>query len=443
MLDLASCPLSGSFLENKSMHRKVGFFTAGAVMFCMLLSESCSRVAAAPLVIDHNSVAKYAEIPQVWIDRVKTMWLDVPGESHSLGYRLGCELLEAADTRFQVNVVDSGTPERLTTNYLRVSRATWGDVSSSAGWGYSYGEEDWYTSDLAVQRTKAHIRYANTNRFALSVIGFGWCWDMTWINSPGGTVDPVYQVRWAGSSASGPDGSLRWGLDAGDQPLTGNRVCMDTYLNATAQYSEFCKTSGFPTTVFFTTGPVDGGGNTGESGYQRHLKHQHIRNFVRASSDAILFDYADILCWSNGGSEQTTSWTDFGGTRRTYQVIHPDNMLDLDGTSAEDGDHIGKRGALRLGKALWFMLARIAGWDPDSVPSAPPLQASVSTPGIVGLGFNARSNVAYTVQFTSDLTTHPWQTLTNIPVQPADCSFQVHDPITPAGHRFYRVQQAP
>ncbi len=45
-------------------------------------------------------------------------------------------------------------------------------------------------------------------------------------------------------------------------------------------------------------------------------------------------------------------------------MIHSDNMLNLDGTPhTEDGDHIGQRGALRLGKALWWMLARIAGWD--------------------------------------------------------------------------------
>jgi hypothetical protein len=45
-------------------------------------------------------------------------------------------------------------------------------------------------------------------------------------------------------------------------------------------------------------------------------------------------------------------------------------MKDLDGTYAEDGDHIGERGALRLAKAMWWMLARIAGWEPEG-PSAP------------------------------------------------------------------------
>ena len=39
-------------------------------------------------------------------------------------------------------------------------------------------------------------------------------------------------------------------------------------------------------------------------------------------------------------------------------------MLNLDGSTTEDGDHIGEKGAIRLAKALWWMLARIAGWDP-------------------------------------------------------------------------------
>jgi hypothetical protein len=39
-------------------------------------------------------------------------------------------------------------------------------------------------------------------------------------------------------------------------------------------------------------------------------------------------------------------------------------MLELDGSPhAEDGDHIGGRGALRLGKAVWWLMARIAGWN--------------------------------------------------------------------------------
>ena len=316
------------------------------------------------LIVDHSAVNLCQYIPQTYIDLVKCMWLNVPGESHSAAYRTGCELLMGQDSRFQVNVVESGDPEGPTDQHLRVSRAVRSDYS---GWGYGYGEANWYTNADAVQHTKDHLTYCNGNGLPIAALGFGWCWDMTWQNGPGGGIDPLLQVRWAGSSEGGPDGSLRWGLDAADYDQTNNHVCMDTYLDATQQYVDHCQANGYPTRVFFTTGPVDGGGNTGENGYQRHLKHEHIRSYIQASTDLILFDYADILCWGDDGVEQTTSWTDYGGTLRTFQVIHPDSLKDLEGNDDSSVGHIGANGALRLAKALWWMLARLAGWDGSAV----------------------------------------------------------------------------
>jgi len=243
------------------------------LVLCLLTGLS-SAASAAPLVVDHHAVEHYADIPQYYIDQVKTLWIAVPGESHSQAYRDGCQYLENLDPRFQVSIVESGTPQGPTGAYLRISRATWGDVSNAGGWIYGYGEEDWYTSAAAIQRTQDGLTYCNAQGLTPTAFGFGWCWDMTWTNGPGGGLDTDYQVRWAGSSAGGPQGNLRWGLNAADQALTGNSVCMDTYLNATRQYITHCQTQGYPTRVFYTTGPVDGSGNIGENGYQRHLKSE-------------------------------------------------------------------------------------------------------------------------------------------------------------------------
>ncbi|MBN1463429.1 MAG: T9SS type A sorting domain-containing protein [Paludibacteraceae bacterium] len=337
------------------------------VLFCLLPANLFSQ----QIIADHTVVDKYDQIPQLYINKVKEMWVTIPGESHSLGYRVGCQLLADLNAAYPVSVTESGNPEVYTNEHLRLSKATWGDVSSETGWQYGYGEEDWYTSPLAISRTKNHISYCNTNSLAIAAMGFGWCWDMTWTNSPTGTIDPLYQVRWAGSSDGGPQGNAAWGLDANDSVLTGNSVCMDNYLIATTEYSNYCAANSYPTKLFFTTGPVDGGGNTGENGYQRSIKHEYIRNYVQASSDRILFDYADILCWSDAGEQHTITWTDYGSVLRTFQYIHSDNMLDLDGSYAEDGDHIGQRGAVRLAKALWWMLARISGWDGIATDSKP------------------------------------------------------------------------
>lgn len=322
----------------------------------------CLEAVADPIVIDHTSVDLYDKIPDTYLAEIKKKWLTVPGESHSLGYRLGLQLLAQENPKFGAKVQDSGVPEGPTSEYLRVSKASWGDVGRETGWRYGYGEEDWYTSETAVNRTLAFLTYANENDRPVGAVGFGWCWDTTSQNKPAGEPDPVHHVRWAGSSKGGPEGDLMWGLDAEDQALTGNSISMDTYLAATQKYSDYCRSKGYETKVFFTTGPVDGSG--GESGYQRQLKHDHIRQYVAKSEGEYLFDYADILAWSNDAQQNLKTWKDTAGNEKRYQMIHPENMLDLDGTYQEDGDHIGQRGAVRLGKALWVMMARQAGWDP-------------------------------------------------------------------------------
>jgi hypothetical protein len=375
------------------------------IPLALYLLTLASTAAPQQIIADHTVVDSYAGIPQQYIDSVRTWWVTVPGESHSAGYRIGLALLQSIDSNYAVAILESGTPDSLSSGALRFSRATWGDLSSASGWRYGYGEEDWYTNQTAVARTAAGIRYCNTQGRPLHATGFGWCWDMTWQNAPGGTEDPVYLVRWAGSSESGPQGSLRWGLDAGDSVLTGNSVCMDTYLAATQLYIDSCTANGWSTAVFFTTGPVDGNDDS-ENGYQREIKHQYMRQYVQQDTTRVLFDYADILCWADDGSQHVATWND-GGTPRQYPQIHADNMLDTNGSYVEDGDHIGQRGAVRLAKAMWWMLARLAGWDGtpsgitadiNTVNDDPGLQMSVQPNP-----FRRQTIISYTIPRAGDV----------------------------------------
>lgn len=304
------------------------------------------------IIADHTVVDRFDDIPQVYIDLVKKMFVSVPGESHSEGYRYGLTQLEVLFPAYAVSVLEYGPPEENTSSNLRFSRVTWGDYYSTSGWIYSYGEEDWWTNATALVRTKASIAYCNTHNLDLAAIGFGWCWDAT--GPPGtATVDPIYGVHWYGWSVNSPEGNLPWGLDDADKSVTGNSVNLDGYLEATQAYIDYCTANKYSTKVFFTTGPVDTYDE--EAGYQGHLKYERIRDYVKADETRILFDYADILCYNNAGELSTTLWNG-----HTYPIIHPEN-----GT----GDpiaHIGSVGTLRLAKAMWWMLARIAGWDGQS-----------------------------------------------------------------------------
>lgn len=279
--------------------------------------RTLSNAQGGQIIADHTVVDKYDEIPQYYIDRVKGMWLTVPGESHSQAYRTGLLLLEQLYPKYAVSVVESGTPQAYTTSNLRASRATWGSYrEGQTGWVYFYGEQDWFTSAGAISRTKAGITYCNTHSLNIAAIGFGWCYD--------------------------PDF---------------NFSNITSYLSATQEYIDYCTANGYATKVFFTTGPIDGDsytnlGNGGAYGYNIWLRMKAIRDYVALDETRILFDYADILAYDENG----TYWTlPYGGN--SYEVISPTNLGD-----GRTG-HIGSAGSVRLAKAMWWMLARIAGWN--------------------------------------------------------------------------------
>ncbi len=302
------------------------------------------------IIADHTAVENFNKIPASYIDEVKKMLVSFVGESHAYGFISGLDALEKELPSFSSN---TGTGEMPTSSYLRVNS------------GPTIGEAEWFTwraypenSMPAVATTiKNHIREYHEDGHPISVLGFAWCWDMVGLAVSGGESDPdpVYGCKYWGLSEGGPDGNLGWGLDEQDFALSGNRVCLDTYLEATQEYIDYCAENGFNTRVVFTTGPVDGGGGgyfRGEKGYQGYLKNERIRDYVRADESRILFDYADILSYDNDGKITTASWNG-----HTYPVCTEANeypFLDA---------HISRVGELRLAKATWWMLARIAGWD--------------------------------------------------------------------------------
>lgn len=272
-------------------------------------SGSGGGITGGQIIADHRAVDGYDDIDPEYFDEIHKMWLVIAGESHSEAYRNGLSALAGADPDLNVNVTVSGIPEAYTSLHLRVSRGTWGDVSNETGWVYGYGEEDWFTSETAISRTKAGISYCHANSFTISVFGFGWCWD-----------DHI-------------------GVDE-----------MFGYLAATSEYMDYCADNNIPTTIVFTTGPVDG--YSGEDAYNNYLRWQAVRDYVAAHPETILFDYADILCWDDDNIQSTTTYNDM-----TIPIISPYSL-----TGSGTG-HIGMNGAVRIAKAMCWMLARLAGWD--------------------------------------------------------------------------------
>ncbi len=315
----------------------------------ILLFAQISMILNGQIIADHTVVDRFDDIPQQYIDEVKKMLLIVAGESHTNGYFEGLLALKKRYPELKAEWTSAGAPHRYTDKYLRIGRNTWGDYDNETGWINWYGEEDWFTNPTALSRTKAGIKYSYDNGLTISAMGFGWCSDQ--ISGPSTIgIDPVFRVHWAGRSKNGPEGNKAWGIDEEDYTVTRNSICMDTYIIATQEYIDYCAKNSIPTTIFFTTGPVDS--YSLEDHYQGFLKHEHLRAYVRADPSRILFDYADILCFDDDGSATSNSWN-----RHLYPAITPTNL-----TPMAPG-HISKAGSIRLAKAMWWMLARIAGWD--------------------------------------------------------------------------------
>lgn len=269
------------------------------------------------LIADHNAVAAFDGIPQRWIDEVKKMQIAYVGESHAVSIGIGMQSIENTDAKYAVNVNTS--PLAYTDQHLRVANLFWGDLSNETGWR-NIGEEDWYKNALGISRIKAGLTYVNdTANLPVSAIGFGWCWDPN------------------ERAAQMPD-----------------------YINATQEYIDYCISNSFDTKVLFTTGPVDGSNASGEIGWNKYLAYEAIRNAVNSSESRILFDFADILCYDDGSEiPHTVVWDG-----NTYPVITPANY----GTGSQA--HMSETGCIRLAKAMWWMMARVAGWNgvPDDEP---------------------------------------------------------------------------
>jgi hypothetical protein len=122
----------------------------------------------------------------------------------------------------------------------------------------------------------------------------------------------------------------------------------------------------------YMTGHANGTGETGNL----HLRNQQIRNYCIANNK-VLYDFYDIECYDPDGSyfgdklvnDNCDYDSDGNGSRDAnwaieWQNSHTEGVDWYDCASA----HSQPLNANRKAYAAWWMLARLAGWNPDGEP---------------------------------------------------------------------------
>jgi hypothetical protein len=106
----------------------------------------------------------------------------------------------------------------------------------------------------------------------------------------------------------------------------------------------------FPNVTFiYTTGNAQSGGSWG---YNRHMRCNQIRNYCIANNK-ILYDFEDLDSWYNG--------------EMNYFIYNNDTIpLEHSAYNGDECGHVNNLSTLQKGKAVWWMMAKLRGWQQDS-----------------------------------------------------------------------------
>lgn len=296
---------------------------------------------ATPIIVDHTSIALFDRIPPQWYDAARNLRMLFMDRSvgGNISDALDCLAAPVASAPSRCKRWEhTGTPSFSSDP----SEVSWPGVWSRANWRYEYWPANcnpWYGSvDCFAQFIEPRIDSFDVVSFQFSYL----------------------EVAQGSNIAHPVDGFFGARTDRGTAA---------TYAALAARH---------PTTrvIWWTTSLARGIGSVEARDFNDAMR-AHAR-----ANNLILFDVADILSHAPDGSpcydNRDGQPYSFGANSEN----HPDDGLDLPAicphyTTETEGGHLGSvsAGGIRVAKAFWVLMARVAGWNPegDTLFTATPL----------------------------------------------------------------------
>jgi len=267
------------------------------LIFAVIFLLNATSVQAAPLIVDHNSVAEFDSIPSQYILAAKDMFnISYRHTSHGSQIVTGIQMVRDElgspyDYTFTGNEYACGSETPFFCDYC---------PEAGVDLGHN-GDDAW-----AIATRDMLNNHPDYNR---NFVMWSWC---------------------AGVSDNN---------EAGINAYLGNMTALE---------------NDFPGITFvYMTGHLDGGGPTGNL----YRGNNQIRNYVENSEDSILFDFADIESYDPDGNYYPDE-TDACNWCTTWCASHTC-------PTCSSCAHSHCFNCYNKGKAFWWMMARLAGWNPS------------------------------------------------------------------------------